>query len=266
MRRVATSARRVLLGAVLLASAAGGASAVTLSEDFASGRLDPARWQRTLEGDFRMQSADVVATDTAAGYRLRLVANTLGTRDDTIKHVGIRSRCAIFFGPGDSLRVTMDWGPPANGSYLEASIVLASQAVANNPTATRDWLSVGYVGVPPGRNARLLVTASAGGMVRTLYADGWPDENRLGRPIKRAEIDLTRQGATLEIRENGQLVHTAATAALFNPAHIYLQLSSHSNYPARAVHFENLRVTHGDDTPIATGFPSAPDCSVARAK
>jgi hypothetical protein len=267
MRRVASSARRVLFGAALLASVVGGASAETWSEDFASGRLDPARWQRTLDGDFRMQSAEVVASDAGAGFRLRLVADTLGTRDDAIKHVGVRSRCAISLGSEASLRLTIDWGPPANGSYMAAAVVLSSQAVANDPTTTRDWLSVGYVGVPPGRNARLLVTASAGGVVRTLYADGWPDGNRLGRSIKRAEIDLTWRRSTLEIRENGQLVHTAtATGALFNSAHIYFQLSSHSNYPARAVHFENLRVRHGDEASTVTGFPSAPDCYAARAK
>ena len=255
------SARRVLFGAALLASVVGGASAETWSEDFASGRLDPARWQRTLDGDFRMQSADVVASDAGAGYRLRLVADTLGTRDDSIKHVGIVGRCAISLGSEATLRITIDWGPPANGSYMAAAVVLSPHAVADDPTATRDWLSVGYVGVPPGRNARLLVMASVDGVVSTLYADGWPDRNRQGRSIKRGEIDLTWQGSSLEIRENGQLVHAAAvTGALFNSVHVYLQLSSHSNYPARAVHFENLRVRHGDDASTATGFPSAPHC------
>lgn len=262
-----SSARRVLFGAGLLACVVGGASAATWSEDFSSGRLDPARWQRTLDGDFRAQSAEVVGSGAGAGYRLRLVADTLGTRDDTVKQVGVGSRCSIPLGSEALLRVTIDWGPPANGSYLTAAVVLSPHAVANDPTATRDWLSVGYVGVPPGRNARLLVTASLGGVVRTLYADGWPERNRQGRSIERAEIDLAWQGSSLEIRENGRLVHTAAaTEALFNSAHVYLQLSSHSNYPARAVHFENLRVRHGDDASTVTGFPAAPDCNAARVK
>ena len=262
-----SSARRVLFGAGLLASVVDGASAVTWNEDFASGRLDPARWQRTLEGDFRTQSAEVVASNAGTGHRLRLVADTIGTRDDTVKHVGVGSRCAIPLGSEALLRFTIDWGPPANGSYMGAAAVFSPHAVANDPTATPDWLSVGYVGVPPGRNARLLVTASVGGVVRTLYADGWPDWNRQGRSIKRAEIDLAWQGPSLEIRENGKLVHTAAAAdALFNSVYVYLQLSSHSNYLARAVYYENIRVRHGDDASPVTGFPSAPDCDAARAK
>ena len=264
---MAAGARRLVFCTALLAGAAEVTSAVTLSENFASGHLDTSRWERTLDGDFRTQSAEVVATDAHAGFRLRLAADTVGARDDTTKHIGVRSRCAIALGSGPSLRFTIDWGPPANGSYLEAAVVLASQAVANDPTTTRDWLSVGYVGVPPGRNARLIVIASADGVVRTLYADGWPDENRLGRPIRRAEIDLRWRGSRLEIRENGQLVHTAsADGALFNPAYVYLQLASHSNYPARAVHFENVRITRGDDAATEVSFPSAPDCDEARAK
>ena len=265
---MSTGAPCALFGFCLLAAVypwTGTAS--TWREDFASGRLDPARWQQTLDGDFRTRSTDVVASNVGAGYRLRLVADTRGTRDDIVKHFGIGSRCAVSLRPDGLLHVIIDWGPPPNGSYLAASVILSPNAVASDPTATRDWFSVGYVGVPPGHNARLLVTASAGGVVRTLYADGWPDRNRQGRSIERAEIDIAWRGTSLQIRENGRLVHTAAAAEiLFSSAHVYLQLSSHSNYPARAVHFENLRVRHGDDSSPVTGFPSAPNCDVAGAK
>src|SRR5215831_6153884 len=99
-RRVA---HRITLGAVLLATlildAASGAAAdapTAWVEEFRSGRLDPARWERTHEGDFREWSVEVVDSirrraagpDAAAAplspiYRLRLRADTRDTRDDT---------------------------------------------------------------------------------------------------------------------------------------------------------------------------------------
>ena len=69
-RRVACCARRAIVAAPALLAAAQGAAAGAWREDFASGRLDPQRWQRTLDGDFRTHAAEVVAGE--AGYRLRL--------------------------------------------------------------------------------------------------------------------------------------------------------------------------------------------------
>ena len=194
-------------------------------------------------------------------------ADTRGTRDDTVKHLGIASRCAIPLGPGTRMQIRMDWGPPANGSYLAGSIVLSPHATTGDPAATTDWLSIGYVGVPPGRNARLLVMARVKGLVRTLFDDGWPDANRQGRLVERAKIDVAWRGASLEIRENDRLVHTAVAAdAPFGSAHVYLQLSSHSNFPARAIHFESVRVEREGDDSLVTGFPAAPECEVGQAK
>jgi hypothetical protein len=244
--------RRLALAGVCLVALvhAAKAAAVTWREDFASGRLDATRWQRTVEGDFRTDAAEIVAAGTPARHRLRLLVDTLGTRDDTIKRMGVGTRCAIPLGPDARLRVRIDWGPPANGSYLAAAVVISPHATAASPEATDDWLSVGYVGVPPGHNARLLVTARTRGVKRTLYADGWPDVRREGRPVKRAEIELAWRGPALEIREDGRLVHIAAASeARFDAAHVYLQLASHSNYPARAVSFEDL--------------PAAPACDAS---
>ena len=254
--------RRALFGACLLAAAsAGTVAAATWREDFSAGSLDPQRWERTLDGDFRKQSAEVIANAAGPGYRLRLLADTVGTRDDTVKHVGVASRCALPVGSDARLRVRVDWGPPANGSYLAAAILISPHSTTGDPQATDDWLSIGYVGVPPGHNARLLVAARAGGITRTLFTEGWPDRDRQGRPVARAEIEVAWRGPSLEIRENGRLVLAAAAAeAPFKAAHVYLQLSSHSNYPARAVYFEDLRWrSGGDDSPVL-GLPSQPDC------
>ena len=210
---------------------------------FLVGAPRPARWQRTSDGDFRIQSVEVLPSGADAGFRLRIEADTRGTRDDTVKHLGIASRCAIPLGPGARMQIRMDWGPPANGSHLAGSIVLSPHATTGDPGATADWLSIGYVGIPPGRNARLLVMARVKGVVRTLFEDVWPDANRQGRLVERAKIDVAWRGTSLEIRENGWLVHTGAAADVpFGSAHVYLQLASHSNFPARAVHFDSVRV------------------------
>ena len=255
--------RRALYGACLLAAlSAATAPAATLREDFASGSLDPARWERTREGDFRAQSAEVVESATGQGYRLRLLADTVGTRDDTVKHLGIGSRCRLPLGPDARFRIRIDWGPPDNGSYLAAAIVISPHATTGDPQATDDWLSIGYVGVPPGGNARMLVVVRKAGVTRTLYTDGWPEPRREGRRIGRPEIEVARRGSSFEIREDNRLILvTAASEAPFAGAHVYLQLSSHSNYRSRAVHFEDLRWTIGSDGPREAGLPSAPDCA-----
>ena len=252
---------RRLSGACLLAAlSTAPAPALTLREDFASGSLDPARWERTHEGDFRTQSAEVVASATG-GHRLRLLADTVGTRDDTVKHLGVVTRCRFPLGPDAGFRIRIDWGPPDNGSYLAAAIVISPHATTGDPQTTDDWLSIGYVGVPPGGNARLLVVARKRGVTRTLYTDGWPGPLREGRRIGRPEIEVARHGPSLEVREDDRLVLvTAASEAPFDAAHVYLQLSSHSNYPSRMVHFEDLRWMIGNDPRVA-GLPAAPDCA-----
>ena len=124
------------------------AAASTWSEDFTSGRLGPAQWQRTSDGDFRVQSVQVVPSAADAGFRLLIEADTRETRDDTVRHVGVASRCAIPLGPGTRVQFRMNWGPPANGSYLAGGIVLSPHATTGDPRASGDWLSIGYVGVP----------------------------------------------------------------------------------------------------------------------
>src|SRR5258705_2681062 len=132
-------------------------------EDFGTGRLDPSRWERTAAGDFREWSVDVVDAPGPArpasspAYRLRLRADTQGTRDDTVKHLGARLTQPISLREGREIAVQLDWADQANGSYLTAAVVLSPHATQSNPLDTPDWLKVAYVGVPPGRNARMLV-------------------------------------------------------------------------------------------------------------
>ena len=106
----------------------------------------------------------------------------------------------------------------------------------------------------------------AGGVTRTLFDDRLPDTNRLGRTIARVELEVAWREDAVEIREDGRVVLRVARSSVpFTDAIVYLQLASHSNYPARSIHFEDLRVSQGEDEPRRP-FPAAPGCENAQAR
>lgn len=217
-------------------------TATALSDDFASGRLDPARWVTTMEGDFSEHLVDVVAPDEQRGPRLRIRAATLGSVDSTVKVLGVRSARPVVPGPRAAVvRAEVDWNGQTNGSYLSADVVLSPHRTTGSALATPDWIRVGYVGVPPGSNARLLVSMSSGGRVRTLFAEGWPDERREGRPIGRQRLELRLDGRMLEVVENAKTLYRAdVDLPRGDGAYLYLQASTHSNFPAREVMFDDV--------------------------
>jgi hypothetical protein len=238
---------RTALGAALLALALvrlAAADSHGWIEDFSLGRLDPSRWERTVEGAFRNWSVDVVeAGGSAPRYRLRLRADTRGTRDDTIKYLGVRSLQPIQLRDDTRISVRLDWGDQANGSYLSAAVVLSSHPTLGNPLETPDWLKVVYVGVPPGRNARMLVGFTTHGRERTVYTDGWPDINPGGRRIGVQELALRVRNRAFEVWEGERRIWASQPNEIrFDAAYLYLQMSSHSNYPARSIYFERIHV------------------------
>jgi hypothetical protein len=214
-------------------------------EEFRQGRLDPARWERTVEGDFREASLEVVsaAASTGAGYRLRLRADTRGTRDDTVKYLGARATQPIPLGEGREIEVDLDWARQSNGSYLTAAVVLSPHVTTRNPLDTADWLKVAYVGVPPGHNGRMLVEFRAGGRDHTVETEGWPATNREGRRLGSQRITLRFHHRAVEVWEGDRSVWISTPDALgFESAYLYLQMSSHSNYPPRAIYFDRVRI------------------------
>jgi hypothetical protein len=253
-------AHRVALGAVVLSALllAGpvARSADTWVDDFGSGRLDPSRWERTHQGDFREWSVEVVdsirrrtaSPDAAAAplspiYRLRLRADTRGTRDDTVKFLGARAVPPITLRDGREIVVQLDWGNQTNGSYLTAGVVLSPHVTQGNPLTTDDWLSVTYVGVPPGRHGRMVVALKSRGRERTVDAEGWPDTGREGRPLGIQLVRLRCRNHAIEVWEGDRRVWASAPDEVaFDTAYLYLQMSSHSNYPPRAIYFDTVRV------------------------
>jgi len=218
------------------------------SETFSQGRLDLAHWQPTFEGDCRDCSVSVVNAIEQDDFQLRLLADTLGTQDDSIKFIGARNTRLIDLSKATRISVELDWNKQINGSYLSAALILSPHKTKQNPLKTSDWLKIEYVGVPPGQNARMIISFMAKGRVRTLYTEGWPDTNRTGRKIALQKITVVLLDRSLfQVWENAQLIYDSKLDKLpFREAYLYLQLSSHSNYSARSVYFDNIRVT-GDN-------------------
>jgi hypothetical protein len=211
--------------------------ALVLADDFSGVELDSTSWVICSEGDFKEKAVDV------RDARLRLRCGTVGTNDKTVKYLGVRSAKAFPVSSGTRVAADLDWNCKFNGSYLSAAIILAPAAVAGNPLTGPDWVRLEYVGVPPGKNGRLMVVSRTAGRERYLFMEGWPEKNREGRPLALQKTELVlKNGGGFEILENGQPIYTCVEPVIgFKSAHLYLQMSSHSNYPPRELFFDNIR-------------------------
>jgi hypothetical protein len=237
--------RALLVLCGVLVATSGPAEPVGFMEAFDGGRLDPAHWATTGAGDYRHRSADVVdaAKRGSGDWRLRLRLDTRGTRNETVKFVGVKSARPIRLLGTTRISAELDWNDQANGSYLAAAVVLSPHASTENPLMDADWLKVEYVGVPPGQTARMVVGFKREGREGILFNEGWPAVNRGGRKIGLQVITLVIANGSVQVWENSRLVYTTSAPVLsFDSAYVYLQLSSHSNYPPREIYFDNVRV------------------------
>lgn len=208
-----------------------------LDESFSGPALDRGVWCVTRKNDFQESTIDVV------DGRLRLRAATIGTRDDTVKFHGVRTREAFDLSAGAEVAFELDWNDQANGCYLTAGVYLCPTATDANPRDEENWLKFEYIGVPPGKNARALVAVQQQGRLRHLFTEGWPREQRTGRKIGRQRVRLALAGDRLEVWENDRLLFESDERAWgFSQAYLYLQMSSHSNYSPREVYFDNVLV------------------------
>lgn len=208
-----------------------------LFHDAFDARLDTERWQFTRQGDVRESLIDV------ADGHLRLRLDTIGTRDDTVKYHGIRVKQAFNLTEGLDISVELDWNKQANGCYMTAGFFLSPVATEENPGREKDWLKFEYIGVPPGQNARALLAVNLRGRTRQLHTEGWPAEQRAGRPIGEQKVRLVIRDGSLQVWENERKLYETTDLVLPWPqAYLYLQMSSHSNYRAREVFFDNIRV------------------------
>ena len=68
-------------------------------------------------------------------------------------------------------------------------------------------------------------------------------KNREGRPLLVQKMEMVLTDGKLKVLENGQAVYESPEkVVLFKKAHLYLQMSSHSNYPPREIFFDNVRI------------------------
>jgi hypothetical protein len=209
----------------------------TLHDDFAAKTLNPGRWRVTRKNDFQESKVDVV------NGRLRMRAATIGTDDKTVKFHGVRTARPLSLRQPFVLSFELDWNNQANGCYLTAGVFLCPTATDGNPADEKDWWKLEYVGVPPGKNARAWVSARSRGGERVLYDEGWPAKQKTGRRIGKQAVTIRWRSDKLTVVENGKtLWQTDWKGFGFPTAHLYLQMSSHSNYPAREVFFDEVTV------------------------
>ncbi len=213
------------------------------TETFAHRSLDRSRWELTADGDFREWAVNVVEPGGSGDFRLSLGADTRGTRDDTVKFFGVRGVPLIRLDKEARIAVDIDWNNQVNGSYLSAAVVLSPHETTKSPFKLPDWLKVAYVGVPPGKNARMIIGLKKEGREQTLYNEGWPEDNRAGRKIGLQQVAIVLHDQVLQVWENDELLYDSKAKVLcFDAAYLYLQMSSHSNYPQRTIYFDNIRV------------------------
>ncbi|MBM4037209.1 MAG: hypothetical protein FJ290_01735 [Planctomycetes bacterium] len=223
-------------------------------DPFASGK-----WIATRDGDFKEAIVDTVShlqfahgryvpieDATPTRGRLRIRVGTVGTRDDTVKHLGIRTAKPVLDltqGPLE-LSTEIDWNNQANGCYLQASLFLCPTSTDRTAEKEEDWLKFEYVGVPPGKNARAYLATRQTGNLRELHKEGWPQpdpKDRTGRPIAKQRVTLRLDRDTIAIIENGKpLFGPAPHGCDFQQAYLYLEVLSHSNYPPRELFFGPL--------------------------
>jgi len=222
---------------LVTAAALAGPAEVILQERFEGQSLDEKVWRVTRKHDFQDWKVGV------ADGRLRLLAATIGTRPQTVKWLGVGTRQAVVdVSRPVEVEFQLDWNRQRNGCYLTAGLYLCP-ASSDAPKEESDWLKVEYIGVPPGQNGRCELASRVGGRLRLLYTEGWPVKQRTGRPIGVQRVKLTIRDGVLELRENGKLLFDLPRLDLgFKKAYLYLQMSSHSNYPPRVVFFDNVVV------------------------
>jgi hypothetical protein len=219
-----------------------------IQDDFQEGGLDLSQWEQTSDGDFSKMIVDVQDVDPTkkTDFRLRLLANTIGT-SDPVKSLGVMNKTLIDFSQGVMISFDLDWNNQRNGCYLTASMYLCP-AKSKNPKKEKDWVKFEYVGVPPGQNVRTNIWANISGALKQLYTD-WGPRDPDGRPqgIPKGHINhnirILLDVSNIQIFEDGNELYPLSPHNLnFTTAYLYLQMSSGTNYPSREVYFDNLLV------------------------
>lgn len=212
------------------------------ADNFDSDRFDSEKWTPTSKNDFSESKVDVVNEADGGGGRLRLRCATMNTDDTTVKHLGVVSVQPLVLAGSKRLKCEFDWNEQLNGCYLTGAIYLCPTLTTKSPEDEDQWLRLEYVGVPPGKNARAAIWFKNGGIPNWLYDEGWPKEQRQGRRVGRLAVEISIENGRWAISEHEKLLYESTNEwkLPFDNAHLYLQMTSHSNYPPREILFDNV--------------------------
>ena len=249
-------------------AAPGPGPAEQLIEEFGGDTLDPERWQTTRLNDFQEARWDLGPDPGQQGDgRLRLRAATLDTRDATVKHMGLVMTRPLDLRASAEVELDLDWAHQRNGSYLALALYLAPSFTRKSASKGDDWLAVRVVGEPPGRTARVELLRRSSGNLAALERFGWP-KRKPGWDMGPVRLGVRLDGGALRLSIDGKERFSTANAGLrFEQAHVFVELTSHSNYAAREVFVDRVAVrgTFAERPPEAAPLPGSRPPAVRQA-
>lgn len=160
------------------------------------------------EGTFAERAIEV------EGGRVRLAADTRGVTDHAVHRLGVRRAAS-------RVEATIDMRAGENASGLTAALQLEGGD---------EFLRVEYVGVPPGRALRRVISSRG----RTLDVEGWP-EVPAARAVKPLRVAIDVSDGLARVVEDGALVFEGRVS--LRPSHARLEMTTRSNYPMREIAF-----------------------------
>ena len=178
-------------------------------------------------------------------------ASTLGTDEKSVKFHGLRTLMPVIdLNVPLEISLDLDWNNQVNGCYLSAGLFLCPTATTENPGDEKEWIKLEYRGVPPGKNARIVISRKRRGAERWLFTEGWPEQQHLGRLIGLQHLRLLLTRDTMTVFENDRELYTCKFEGVehtklpltWESAYLYLQQSSHCNYQAREGFFDNINI------------------------
>lgn len=225
----------------LLAGLARAGDPQTLLDEKFTAPLDPTRWDQVRIADTKSDRIE------AAGNKLVIALDTIGTDDATVKLRGVRSRDSfVVDAAGIRAETTIDWNAQANGCYLSAGLAFVPAEFDGDPSKAQESVIFEWVGVPPGKNVRPYLTRHKKGALIELYTEGWPQpkrEDRVGRAPAKSKIGVEVSTSGVRLTDGDKELFKGGEGLPAGKYKLCLFVTGHSNYPERTVYFEGVTVS-----------------------